>query len=77
MSSGRSITSRRSRTATTSAIKAAVEALTQASHKLAEMMYQQAAKDKPEGGGGASAGGGQGKKKDDDNVVDADFEEVK
>ena len=57
------------------AIKAAVEALTQASHKLAELMYQQAAKDKPEGGDGG-AGGGQGKKKDDD-VVDADFEEVK
>jgi molecular chaperone DnaK len=58
------------------AIKAAVEALTQASHKLAELMYQQAAKDKPEGGDDSSAGGGQGKKKDDD-VVDADFEEVK
>ena len=58
------------------AIKAAVEALTQASHKLAELMYQQAAKDKPEGGDDAGAGGGQGKKKDDD-VVDADFEEVK
>ncbi len=58
------------------AIKAAVEALTQASHKLAELMYQQAAKDKPEGGNDSSAGGGQGKKKDDD-VVDADFEEVK
>jgi molecular chaperone DnaK len=56
------------------AIKAAVEALTQASHKLAELMYQQAAKDKPDGGD--DAGGGQGKKKDDD-VVDADFEEVK
>jgi len=58
------------------AIKAAVEALTQASHKLAELMYQQAAKDKPEGGDDSGAGGGQGKKKDDD-VVDADFEEVK
>jgi molecular chaperone DnaK len=58
------------------AIKAAVEALTQASHKLAELMYQQAAKDKPEGGDDSGSGGGQGKKKDDD-VVDADFEEVK
>lgn len=60
-------------------IKAAVESLTQASHKLAELMYQQAAKENPEGGGNAGQGGGagKGKKKDDDDVVDADFEEVK
>ncbi len=60
------------------AIKAAVESLTQASHKLAELMYQQAAKENPDDdnstGGSGSAGS---KKKDDDNVVDADFEEVK
>ncbi len=62
------------------AIKTAVEALTQASHKLAELMYQQAAKENPDGGGDAgpgAAGGAKGKKKDDDDVVDADFEEVK
>jgi len=62
------------------AIKTAVEALTQASHKLAELMYQQAAKETPDGGGDAgpgAAGGAKGKKKDDDDVVDADFEEVK
>ncbi len=61
------------------AIKAAVEALTQASHKLAELMYQQAAKENPDGGGQGDQGGaaGKGKKKDDDDVVDADFEEVK
>jgi molecular chaperone DnaK len=58
------------------AIKAAVEALTQASHKLAELMYAQAAKENPDAAGGADAGTG-GKKKDDDDVVDADFEEVK
>jgi molecular chaperone DnaK len=59
-------------------IKAAVEALTTASHKLAELMYAQAAKQNPEGGPGAGgAAGGSGKKKDDDDVVDADFEEVK
>ncbi len=58
-----------------SAIRSAVEALTQASHKLAELMYQQASKENPEAGG--TAGGGKGKKKDDDDVVDADFEEVK
>ncbi len=60
------------------AIKAAVEALTQASHKLAELMYQQAAKENPDGGGDAGPGAGtKAKKKDDDDVVDADFEEVK
>jgi molecular chaperone DnaK len=65
------------------AIKAAIDALTTASHKLAEMMYAQASKDNPEGGGsgagpgagGAAGAGGSGKK--DDDVVDADFEEVK
>jgi len=58
------------------AIKKGLESLTQASHKLAEMMYAQATKDKA---GEGAEGGGQagGAKKDDDNVVDADFEEVK
>ncbi len=65
------------------AIKTAVESLTAASHKLAELMYAQAAKETPGGGSGGSgaAGGGAGAgkagKKDDDDVVDADFEEVK
>ncbi len=59
------------------AIKAAVEALTQASHKLAELMYQQAAKENPDASGDAGQGGAKAKKKDDDDVVDADFEEVK
>ncbi|MCK9175486.1 MAG: molecular chaperone DnaK [Desulforhopalus sp.] len=58
------------------AITAAVESLTQASHKLAEMMYKKASQDDPEGGAGA-AGGDAGKKGGDDDVVDADFEEVK
>jgi molecular chaperone DnaK len=67
----------------TDAIKAAIEALTAASHKLAELMYAQAAKDNPDGGapgdggGAAGDGGAQPKKDDDDDVVDADFEEVK
>ncbi len=55
------------------AIKADVEALTQASHKLAEIMYSQATKEQP----GAGAGHGGEETKKDDNVVDADFEEVK
>ncbi|MBI5556015.1 MAG: molecular chaperone DnaK [Deltaproteobacteria bacterium] len=67
-------------------IKSATEELTQASHKLAEIMYSQASKAHPGGGdaGGGAAGGGAGAgahagagKKDDDDVVDADFEEVK
>jgi molecular chaperone DnaK len=62
------------------AIKAAIEALTQASHKLAELMYAQAAKENPDaaaGGGDAGAQPKNKKKDDDDDVVDADFEEVK
>lgn len=62
-------------------IKAAVEALTAASHKLAELMYAQAAKDNPDAGGPPEGGdGAQQPPKDDkgdDDVVDADFEEVK
>jgi molecular chaperone DnaK len=67
------------------AIKKGIEDLTQASHKLAEMMYSQAAQDQPgadpgagaAGGGGASASASASSSKDDDDVVDADFEEVK
>ncbi|MDD5758197.1 MAG: molecular chaperone DnaK [Desulfobulbaceae bacterium] len=55
------------------AIKADVEALTAASHKLAEIMYSQANKEQQEAGAGPA---GADAKKDDD-VVDADFEEVK
>lgn len=63
-------------------IKTAVEALTAASHKLAELMYAQAAQDNPDMGGD-SPGGDDGEQqnpkndKGDDDVVDADFEEVK
>ncbi len=60
------------------AIKAAVEKLTQASHKLAEVMYSQATKEQSAADGAASGGAaGGGDKKDGDDVVDADFEEVK
>ncbi|WP_457575371.1 molecular chaperone DnaK [Desulfomarina sp.] len=65
----------------TAAIKAAIEALTTASHKLAELMYAQASQETPDGAAGAAgaAGAGAGPKKDDgdDDVVDADYEEVK
>ena len=58
-------------------IKKLSEELMQASHKLAEAMYQQASAE--QGAGEQQAGGGDpgGAKKADDDVVDADFEEVK
>ncbi len=58
----------------TEKIKAATETLMQASHKLAEHMYQTAA--------GAEAGAGPGPeeaeelKPPDEDVVDAEFEDV-
>ena len=61
-------------------IKRLSEELTQASHKLAEAMYQQASQDGQEqAGAGAAGGAGQqaGANPADDDVVDADFEEVK
>ncbi len=59
------------------AIKAKMEALQQASHKLAEAMYresQSSAQPEAEPAGNAEAAGS---KKDGEDVVDADFEEVK
>ena len=53
-----------------------MQALTKASHKLAEQMYQQASQDQAAGGAGPQPGAGAGPSGDDD-VVDADFEEVK
>jgi molecular chaperone DnaK len=55
------------------------EELTQASHKLAEAMYQQAsgAAGAHQGAGGEEAAGSAGRGPSDDDVVDADFEEVK
>ena len=67
-------------------IKTATDTLTQASHKLAELMYAQASQDQGGAAGGAGgagaagaagAGGSTGGGDDDDDVVDADFEEVK
>jgi molecular chaperone DnaK len=55
------------------------EELTQASHKLAEAMYQQASQKDAQQHGGAGASGNQeaGSSTADEDVVDADFEEVK
>jgi len=63
----------------TEEIKRLSEALTQASHKLAEAMYQQASQDQapPEGGPAGGADGGAAAGDAEDDVVDADFEEVK
>ena len=58
------------------AIQQASEALTQASHKLAETMYKEASAEGQEQAAGADPGQQSGAAPDDD-VVDADFEEVK
>jgi molecular chaperone DnaK len=59
-------------------IKSATEALTQASHKLAELMYAQASQNQGATAGAAGADAGKASSdNDDDDVVDADFEEVK
>jgi molecular chaperone DnaK len=61
-------------TENTEEIKQLTDALTQASHKLAESMYAQASAQAQEGAEGAEPAGDSEK---DDDVVDADFEEVK
>jgi len=61
-------------------LKRGIESLTQASHKLAEIMYAQATQDQAgqqPGGSGPETGGQTGESKSDEDVVDADFEEVK
>ena len=61
-------------------IKRLSEELTQASHKLAEAMYQQASQEgatQQEGAGPAEGGDQAGGGTAEDDVVDADFEEVK
>jgi len=62
------------------AIKSDLEALTQASHKMAELLYSQQAEQQAgdSGDGNADAPKSEGKSgKDDEDIVDADFEEVK
>jgi molecular chaperone DnaK len=55
-------------------IQQKIEALSQASHKLAEVMYQQAASSQEGDDTGGSTGSADAQA--DDDVVDADFEEV-
>ncbi len=62
------------------AIKSDMEALTQASHKMAELLYSQQAQQQEQAQQGPAEGGGETKqdgKPDDDDIVDADYEEVK
>ena len=62
----------------TEEIKRLSEDLTQASHKLAEAMYQQASQESGQAAGAGEAEGAQQQaESSDDDVVDADFEEVK
>ncbi len=58
------------------AMRAAVEELNQASHKLAEAMYAKASQQQAQQDQAQPPPGSEGKE-NDDNVVDADFEEVK
>ena len=60
-------------------IKRCSEELTNASHKLAEAMYQQASAGEQQGAdaAGAESSGQAGGAAPDEDVVDADFEEVK
>ena len=61
-------------------IKRLSEELTQASHKVAEAMYQQASQAGEQQAGPGAAGAGPEQPEaaaPDDDVVDADFEEVK
>ena len=58
-------------------IKAAMEVLSKASHKLAEQLYAQKSQQDGPGAAGPAGADAGAKKKDDDDVVDADFTEVK
>ena len=59
------------------AIESATQALTTASHKLAEEMYKAASASAAAGSGASAEGGtGTGETKTDEKVVDAEFEEV-
>jgi len=57
-------------------LKTAMEGLTQASHRLAELMYQQSSTPGQGPTPGAGAPPQDGAPKKDDDVIDADFEEV-
>jgi len=60
-------------------IKKAIDDLTKASHKLAEMLYKRTSQTPPPGDASPGQGptGPQGGQKGDDDVVDAEFEDVR
>ncbi|MDA3788976.1 MAG: molecular chaperone DnaK [Desulfobacula sp.] len=58
-------------------LKQKIESLSKASHKLAEVMYQQSAAQGGQDGPGAPGADAGASPQDDEDVVDADFEEVK
>jgi len=61
----------------TAEIKRLSEELTQASHKLAEVLYAQTCRAEAQAGPEPGAGAGAESAQQDEEVVDADFEEVK
>ena len=60
----------------TARIASATDALTQASHKIAEAMYGQASAASADGASGGDAGPGGGGEKADDDVIDAEYVDV-
>ena len=65
-------------TPSVSELKTAHEKLTQASHKLAEVLYKANASQPPSGGapGGPAEGGPAGEQKKDEGVIDAEYVDV-
>jgi molecular chaperone DnaK len=61
----------------TAEIKRLSEELTQASHKVAEVLYAQTAQAQAQAGSESGSGASAESAKQDEEVVDADFEEVK
>ncbi len=60
----------------TARIASATDALTQASHKIAEALYGQASAASADGASGGDAGPGGGGEKADDDVIDAEYVDV-
>jgi molecular chaperone DnaK len=69
----------RAESADTAEMKSAAEELTRASHKIAELMYQQAAQQHQAAGtdGTRTRAGGAGAGKPEDDVIDAEYEDAK
>jgi molecular chaperone DnaK len=58
-------------------MKGAIDRLTKASHKLAEIMYQQAAQQQAAGTDGGAKTGKAGGTKQEGDVIDAEYEDAK